>query len=128
MPRPLIAWCGISYWNERDEMSRIEEIASALEHAEMSCTPLAPLSETHPMLTPTEAYAIQSAWFATKLALGARLVGHKIGLTSQAMQQQMGVNQPDYGFLLDTMAVLPGGVLALVPIVKVTVAGLPAVG
>src|SRR3989454_4576535 len=64
------------------------------------------------MLAPADAYAIQSAWFDIKCAQGARLIGRKIGLTSQAMQQQMGVDQPDYGFLLDTMVVSPGGVLA----------------
>jgi len=90
----------------------IEEIASALDRAERERIPLPPPSETYPMLGPTEAYAIQSAWFNMKLAQGARLVGRKIGLTSQAMQQQMGVDQPDYGFLLDTMAVSPGSVLA----------------
>ncbi len=87
-------------------------MAIALEQAERSRTPLPPISETYPMLTPAEAYAIQSAWFALKLAQGRRLVGRKIGLTSQAMQQQMGVNQPDYGFLLDTMAVPSGSVQA----------------
>jgi 2-keto-4-pentenoate hydratase len=71
-----------------------------------------PLSEIYPLLGPTEAYAIQSAWFNLKLARGARLIGRKIGLTSQAMQQQMGVDQPDYGFWLNTMAVSPGSALA----------------
>lgn len=70
------------------------------------------LSETYPGLAPTDAYAIQSVLFDKKLARGARLVGRKIGLTSQAMQQQMGVDRPDYGILLDTMAVPSGGVLA----------------
>lgn len=93
-------------------MSMIEEIATALERAERERTPLAPLSETYPMLAPIDAYAIQSTWFEMKLAQGARIVGRKIGLTSQAMQQQMGVDQPDYGFLLDTMAVPPSGMLA----------------
>jgi 2-keto-4-pentenoate hydratase len=69
------------------------------------------LSETYPGLAPADAYAIQSVLFDKKLARGARLVGRKVGLTSQAMQQQMGVDQPDYGFLLDTMAVPTGGVL-----------------
>jgi 2-keto-4-pentenoate hydratase len=93
-------------------MSMIEEIATALDRAERERSPLPPLSETYPLLAPTDAYAIQSAWFDLKRAQGARLVGRKLGLTSQAMQQQMGVNQPDYGFLLDTMAVPPGTVLA----------------
>jgi 2-keto-4-pentenoate hydratase len=93
-------------------MSKIEDMAIALDRAERERTPLPPLSETYPLLAPTEAYAIQNALFAIKLAQGTRLVGRKIGLTSQAMQLQMGVNQPDYGFLLDTMAVPSGGVLA----------------
>ncbi len=93
-------------------MSIIEEIAMALDRAERERSPLSPLSETYPMLAPADAYAIQSAWFDIKCAQGARLIGRKIGLTSQAMQQQMGVDQPDYGFLLDTMAVPPGSVLA----------------
>lgn len=93
-------------------MSMTQDIAIALDRAERERTPLPPLSETYPQLTPNEAYAIQNEWFQLKLAQGAHLVGRKIGLTSRAMQQQMGVNQPDYGFLLDMMAVPPGGVLA----------------
>lgn len=92
-------------------MSRIKDIAVALDRAERERTPLPPLSETYLGLAPTDAYAIQSVLFEMKLARGARLVGRKIGLTSKAMQQQMGVDQPDYGFLLDTMAVPPGSVL-----------------
>jgi 2-keto-4-pentenoate hydratase len=111
MPRHSIDWHGIFCWNEDTEMSRIEEIASVLEQAERSRIALAPLSETYPGLTPKDAYAIQSALFDMKLAQGAQLVGRKIGLTSQAMQQQMGVDQPDYGFLLDTMTVPAGGVI-----------------
>jgi len=91
-------------------MSMIEDIATALDRAERERKPLPPLSETY-ALTPAQAYAIQSAWLDLKLAAGARLVGRKIGLTSQAMQQQMGVDQPDYGFLLDTMDAPSGGVL-----------------
>ncbi len=88
----------------------IEDIATALDRAERERKPLPPLSETY-TLTPVQAYAIQSVWLDLKLAAGARLVGRKIGLTSEAMQEQMGVNQPDYGFLLDTMAAPSGGVL-----------------
>jgi 2-keto-4-pentenoate hydratase len=93
-------------------MSIHEEIAAALDRAQRERSPLPPLSETYPGLATTDAYAIQSAWFDLKRAQGARLVGRKLGLTSQAMQQQLGVDQPDYGFLLDTMAVPPGATLA----------------
>ena len=89
-----------------------EEIALALHQAEQQRMPIAPLSETHPALTSAQAYAIQSAWMEIKRKGGAHLVGHKIGLTSRAMQQQLGVDQPDYGFLLNTMVVPPGSTLA----------------
>ncbi len=83
----------------------IQDYATLLHTAERHRVPIAPLSTEEPALTTVEAYAIQSAWFEQRIATGERLVGRKIGLTSQAMQQQLGVDQPDYGFLLDTMVV-----------------------
>ncbi len=74
--------------------------------------PLPPLSQDYPTLTPAQAYAIQSAWLDLKLARGARIIGRKIGLTSRAMQELLGVDQPDYGFLLDSMAVSSGSTLS----------------
>jgi 2-keto-4-pentenoate hydratase len=85
---------------------RIESIAGTLHLAEKQCAPLPPLSETYEGLTPEQAYAIQRAWQDLKCQERAvRLVGHKIGLTSLAMQQLLGIDQPDYGFLLDEMVV-----------------------
>jgi 2-keto-4-pentenoate hydratase len=89
----------------------INEAANALNQAEQSRVPIAPLSETYPSLTPEQSYAIQSAWLKQKLAKGAHVIGHKIGLTSKAMQAQLGVDQPDYGFLLDTMVIPSGSVI-----------------
>ena len=45
----------------------------------------------------------QSAWLQIELGRGAQLVGHKIGLTSRAMQLAMNIDEPDYGYLLDDM-------------------------
>lgn len=87
-------------------------IAVQLDQAERQRTPIAPLSETYAGLTLEQAYAIQSAWFALRTANGGQLFGRKIGLTSRAMQEQLGVNQPDYGFLLDNMNVASGSELA----------------
>ncbi len=92
--------------------NKLQETAALLDQAEQSRVPLPPLSQEYPTLTPAQAYAIQSAWLYLKLARGARIIGRKIGLTSRAMQELLGVDQPDYGFLLDSMAVPPGSVLA----------------
>ncbi len=89
----------------------IEATALALHHAEQQRAPITPLSETYPSLTPEQSYAIQRAWLEIKRKGNAHLVGHKIGLTSHAMQQQLGVDQPDYGFLLNTMMVQPDSTL-----------------
>ncbi|WP_460103763.1 2-oxo-hept-4-ene-1,7-dioate hydratase [Pseudomonas sp. H1_D04] len=50
-----------------------------------------------------DAYAIQRAWVAQKIKDGRKLVGHKIGLTSRAMQVSSNITEPDYGALLDDM-------------------------
>jgi 2-keto-4-pentenoate hydratase len=89
----------------------LHESATRLDQAEQSRMPLPPLSQEYPALTPAQAYAMQSAWLDLKLARGARLIGRKIGLTSRAMQELLGVDQPDYGFLLDSMAVPSGSTL-----------------
>jgi len=90
----------------------LHETAVQLDQAEQSRMPLPPLSQEHPTLTPAQAYAIQSAWLDLKLARGTRIIGRKIGLTSRAMQELLGVDQPDYGFLLDSMAVSSGSTLS----------------
>ena len=84
-------------------------LADALYRAEIERTPIAPLTEIHPDLTVEDAYAIQLQVVDRKLKEGRRVVGRKIGLTSKAMRQMFGVDQPDYGHLLDTMAVVSGG-------------------
>jgi 2-keto-4-pentenoate hydratase len=89
----------------------VENSAAALYEAEQKRAPIAPLSETYPSLTAAQAYAIQRVLLGMKLQGSTHLVGHKIGLTSLAMQQQLGVDQPDYGFLLDTMIVPSGNTL-----------------
>nr|BFE97291.1 2-oxo-hepta-3-ene-1,7-dioic acid hydratase [Pseudomonas brassicacearum subsp. brassicacearum] len=57
----------------------------------------------HPDITIEDAYAIQRAWVAQKIKDGRKLVGHKIGLTSRAMQVSSNITEPDYGALLDDM-------------------------
>lgn len=84
-------------------------IAHSLYNAEKNLSPLEPLTTTYPNLTVGEAYQIQLAGVEMRRTRdGRQVVGKKIGLTSVAMQKLIGVNEPDYGHLLDHMAVLEG--------------------
>lgn len=77
------------------------EAADELLSAYQTLKPVEPLTETYRDLTTDDAYQIQLLQIQRRVAAGARIKGHKVGLTSAAMQRQMGVNQPDYGHLLD---------------------------
>ncbi|QBD76685.1 2-keto-4-pentenoate hydratase [Ktedonosporobacter rubrisoli] len=96
----------------------IQDLAMSLQRAERAQAPLQPFSEVYPALSSAQAYAIQQAWLSLKQAEGGSIVGRKIGLTSKAMQQQLGVDQPDYGFLLNTMVVQPGSTIALAELIQ----------
>ena len=71
--------------------------AEALYKATRTRTPLPPLTTTHPDMTVADAYAVQSELCDMLLAEGDRVVGYKLGLTSAAMQQMFGLDEPDYG-------------------------------
>src|ERR1700751_2715874 len=66
------------------------------------------LSKTWPDIGIEDAYAISSEVARRKIAAGAKLIGHKVGLTSKAMQRSSQIDEPDYGHLLDTMMVADG--------------------
>lgn len=87
------------------------ELAGALERAKHERRPIAPLTDARPWLTPGDAYRIQQHLVASMLATGARVLGHKVGLTSRAMQEMLGVDEPDYSALLDSMQLDPGAVV-----------------
>jgi 2-keto-4-pentenoate hydratase len=80
--------------------------AEQLRAAERDRTPIEPLTQSYPGIDATDAYEIQLANIRRRLAAGARVRGHKVGLSSPVMQQMMGVDEPDYGHLLEDM-VLP---------------------
>jgi 2-keto-4-pentenoate hydratase len=77
--------------------------AELLWAAERNLAPVDPLTETFPGIDVVDAYEIQLINIRRKLAAGARVRGHKVGLSSPVMQQMMGVDEPDYGHLLDSM-------------------------
>lgn len=81
---------------------RIAE-SGLLRDAYRTRQPIEPLIERHPEMTIEDAYAIQSMQTERRVADGAVIRGHKVGLTSHAMQRQIGVSTPDYGVLMDDM-------------------------
>src|SRR5215472_12763429 len=66
------------------------------------------LSKTWPGITMEDAYAISSEVAKRRIAAGAKLIGHKVGLTSKAMQRSSQIDEPDYGHLLDNMMIADG--------------------
>ena len=81
----------------------IRTAAMSLDQAERSRRQIGLLSLAYPGMTLDEAYAIQRAWMEVKQAAGRRIIGHKIGLTSRAMQQALNIATPDSGVLFDDM-------------------------
>jgi 2-keto-4-pentenoate hydratase len=78
------------------------DIAEILRTAEAEREPVPPLVDTYAGLDATDAYEIQLVNIRRRLP-DAPIVGHKVGLSSKAMQQMMGVDEPDYGHLLQDM-------------------------
>ncbi|WP_404937019.1 2-oxo-hepta-3-ene-1,7-dioic acid hydratase [Pseudomonas sp. JDS08PS003] len=83
--------------------SDIQEAAARLNAAERSCEQIGQLSLQYPAISIEDAYAIQRSWVEQKIRDGRKLVGHKIGLTSRAMQVSSNITEPDFGALLDDM-------------------------
>ena len=80
-----------------------DELAAELAEAARRRTPLTPLTIVYPDIDVVDAYEIQLINIRQRVAEGARVVGHKVGLSSEAMQKMMGVEEPDYGHLLSEM-------------------------
>lgn len=91
------------------DKSTIEALAARLVKAEETRTQVRQFSLDHPDMTIDDAYAIQSAWIEMKVANGRQPRGHKIGLTSRAMQRSSNITEPDFGVLLDDMFFDNGG-------------------
>src|SRR3984885_3532690 len=85
--------------------------AERLNQAEKTRTQIRQLSQDHLGITIEDAYAIQKAWVAIKAAEGRVVRGHKIGLTSKAMQSALAIDEPDSGILFDDMFFADGGIV-----------------
>ncbi|MGE8081885.1 2-keto-4-pentenoate hydratase [Peribacillus loiseleuriae] len=91
--------------------SKIQSYATQLVEAEVSRVGIDPLTLTDPEITVDEAYYIQLENIKKKVNAGQKIVGKKIGLTSVAVQKMLGVDEPDYGHLLNSMVVENGGTI-----------------
>jgi 2-oxo-hept-3-ene-1,7-dioate hydratase len=81
----------------------IKALAQELDAAERSRTSVQHFSKRYPEMSIDDGYAIQKEWVQLKIAQGRKALGHKIGLTSRAMQVAAQITEPDFGTLLDDM-------------------------
>lgn len=88
--------------------SDIQEAAEVLRQARAQRAPVAQISKSHGILGLDTAYAVAEINTQHRVASGNRIVGKKVGLTSTAVQKQLGVDQPDFGVLFDDMEFLDG--------------------
>ena len=81
----------------------ITRFAGELYDAELTRRPIEPLTDSCPELSLEDAYRIQQINVERRLSSGEKVAGHKIGCTAKAMQELFGVNEPDYGHIMNTM-------------------------
>lgn len=89
--------------NEAIDSGRLHALADDLYNALVDGRTVSPLIAREPSLTIDDAYAISLRVLAKRCAAGQRVVGKKIGVTSKPVQDMLGVHQPDFGFLTDSM-------------------------
>ena len=92
---------------------QIEQCAHQLNDAMKNQETLTPLSTQYPELSIDQAYAISLAFLDLRTAEGEKVIGKKIGLTSEVVQKMLGVHQPDFGFLTDKMLYTSGAEIVL---------------
>lgn len=89
----------------------IEAIADELVEADRTRSVVPLLTARYGGMTIEDSYAVQKRWSDARIAQGAKLVGHKIGLTSKVMQVATGITEPDYGVIHDDMVYESGSVI-----------------
>ena len=99
--------------------AELKILADALWQARLTGNPIRPLVTSRPEITLQEAYEISRFGFEQRLREpGVRSIGRKIGLTSLAVQKQLGVGEPDFGFLSSDMLVADGGILPVRAVIQ----------
>ena len=95
------------------DSAQIAQLAAELQQSQKTRQQVEQFSKRFPDMSIEDGYRVSRAWVALQLAEGRQVIGHKIGLTSRAMQQASQIDEPDYGTLLDNMlyTCTPGHVL-----------------
>ena len=92
------------------DQTLISQLAAELHQAETTRVQIEHFSKRFPGMTMQDGYKISRAWVAMKITEGRTVRGHKIGLTSRAMQLSSQITEPDHGTLLDDMFFEPGDI------------------
>ena len=123
----MLSHCPGTVFEDQERRSIVNPVKTAVVHrrladqlwqADQTAVPIPPLTDQNPDLSIEDAYAIQSVNIDRRIQNGERICGRKIGLTSQPMQELLGVDEPDYGVLLDGMFVEDGDVIDLQRLVQ----------
>ena len=91
----------------------IASLAHRLIAAEQRCVPIEPITFLYPNLTEADAYRVQMAVVATRVEHGDRVIGRKVGATSQVIQRFLQIDEPIYGTLLESNQVTNGETISL---------------
>ena len=94
------------------DQTTIEKLGDTLYDALVARQPIPPLTASHPEMSIEDAYHVQQRLIARRLDKGERVIGKKIGVTSKAVMNMLGVHQPDFGYLLDGMVYNEGESIA----------------
>jgi 2-oxo-hept-3-ene-1,7-dioate hydratase len=97
---------------------QLRQATDAILKAEETRIPTPQLSKLFPDMTLEDSYRVQDMWVEARTAKGARMIGHKIGLTSRAMQMASKMTEPDYGRILDDALYNDGARIAAATFLK----------
>ena len=84
---------------------KIQQISGLLFDSLQNCSTIEPITKSYPEITIDDAYEISKRFLSLRENNGEKIVGKKIGVTSEVVQKMLGVNQPDFGFLTDKMQI-----------------------
>lgn len=94
----------------------VADLAGRLAGAASSHRQTPSFAHDHPEMAIEDAYAVQHAWAAARLAAGARLIGYKVGLTTPSVQRSCGIAEPAYGHIFSDMVFPDGGAFPMRPL------------